>query len=256
MARSWIRLYTRLPSDPKVQSLPDHLFRFLLNLWCTCGGTETATIPSVKDLAWVMRIDQERCIAYLNFLEEEGFIDRDGDILTPHNWDIYQYESDSSTERVRLFRDRSKGKKKRSNETLPKRSSVTNMKRSPSGLLSVSESASESESEKRKNKENQEEKRFSEFWSNYWKKSGKAAARKAYRKITDAGHTRILAALASQRAEYLSREPKYRPHAATWLNGECWEDEPDPAAIAGRLAKQPFQEPNMGYFEAEGKVTQ
>ncbi len=70
--------------------------------------------------------------------------------------------------------------------------------------------------------------RFEEFWSRYWRKTAKAAAAKTYRKIDEATHLRILAALAHQESEYLGRTPDKRPHATTWLNQKRWEDEPDP----------------------------
>lgn len=64
---------------------------------------------------------------------------------------------------------------------------------------------------------------FDEFWSAYPRKVGKGQARKAYAtalKKTD--HDTLLAAI---RATPPPEDPKYFPHASTWLNGERWLDE-------------------------------
>ncbi|OKO71893.1 hypothetical protein AC630_31760 [Bradyrhizobium sp. AS23.2] len=31
-------------------------------------------------------------------------------------------------------------------------------------------------------------------------------------------------------AERTGQDPKFTKHPATWLNGECWKDEPEPPA--------------------------
>lgn len=69
--------------------------------------------------------------------------------------------------------------------------------------------------------------RFDEFWSRYPRKTGKANARKSWDKAIRK-HTAetILAGLEANMRDLGSREPQYVPHAATWLNGERWNDEP------------------------------
>jgi uncharacterized protein YdaU (DUF1376 family) len=65
---------------------------------------------------------------------------------------------------------------------------------------------------------------FEVFWDAYWLRKAKAAALKAFLKHADKADL-IMAGVATQRDEMLAREPKHRPHAATWLNGERWADE-------------------------------
>jgi hypothetical protein len=34
------------------------------------------------------------------------------------------------------------------------------------------------------------------------------------------------------------REPRYTKHPSTWLNGDCWADEPEPPAVRHRPASR------------------
>lgn len=136
MARPWIRLYTSVIDSAKIQTLPDHLFKFLINLWCLCGSSNAAVLPPVETLAWRLRIDPKQCEAYLVHLREKGLLDLDDSgNLIPHDWDEHQFEADHSTERVRKFREK---KVKQKHET------VGNgfMKPFPSESVSVSVSES------------------------------------------------------------------------------------------------------------------
>jgi hypothetical protein len=74
---------------------------------------------------------------------------------------------------------------------------------------------------------------FEEWWSLYPKRVSKGAARKVFERIIKKklapveelkrGAMRYAASVA---------DPKYVKHPATWLNGECWLDEPDKPAAA------------------------
>ncbi len=80
---------------------------------------------------------------------------------------------------------------------------------------------------------------FDELWEMSWSRKAKAAAKKAFRaKVTDESTwLRVRAAVQQQAPEMLRREPRYRPHLATWLNQERWNDEPDIPA-QGALVRQ------------------
>lgn len=71
---------------------------------------------------------------------------------------------------------------------------------------------------------------FEAWWALYPRKVAKAAAAKAWkgaRRATDAD-TLTSALLASVRAwQANGRATEHIPHAATWLNGRRWEDQPD-----------------------------
>jgi hypothetical protein len=73
----------------------------------------------------------------------------------------------------------------------------------------------------------QQETWFAEWWKIYWRPVAKKAAREAFGKhvSTEARFQQVMAATRAQAAEMLERPKEKRPHGATWLNGERWEDE-------------------------------
>lgn len=75
----------------------------------------------------------------------------------------------------------------------------------------------------------QQESWFTAWWAEYWLHKAKKPASDAFRKHvkTQARFDEIMAATRAQRSEMLSREQSKRPHGATWLNGERWEDDPE-----------------------------
>jgi hypothetical protein len=93
---------------------------------------------------------------------------------------------------------------------------------------------------------------FADFWLLYPRHIAKLAARKAWAKIDAAQHIPILTALTAWRQVWRDKDPEYLPHAASWLNGERWEDElppgyakrTDPARI-GPVGNDPAQPVRM-----------
>lgn len=76
--------------------------------------------------------------------------------------------------------------------------------------------------------------RFAEFWNHYPRKVGKRAAETAYRNATKrADESTILEGVKRYAADPNLPDPKFIPHAATWLNRDGWLDEPEPAAATG-----------------------
>ncbi len=64
---------------------------------------------------------------------------------------------------------------------------------------------------------------FEGFWSVYPRKIAKGSARKAYRSaLRRASADEILAG-----AKRYKPDPQFTKHPATWLNADCWLDEPD-----------------------------
>ena len=67
---------------------------------------------------------------------------------------------------------------------------------------------------------------FADFWKLYPKKQDKGHAEKAWRvACKEAPPGEIIAGLRAQLPELKTREAKYIPLAATWLNGKRWADE-------------------------------
>ncbi len=67
---------------------------------------------------------------------------------------------------------------------------------------------------------------FEKFWSAYWRKQARKPALAAFCKAVKTAEqfAAVMAAIAAQSPEMLRREPQHRPHAATWLNHERWND--------------------------------
>ena len=104
---TWFRLYSELLDDPKIQKLPTDIFKEWINLLCLACKHD-GFLPSIPDIAFAMRCSEPACIALLKVLKDEGLIDEKRGVMKPHNWDVRQYKSDSSTDRVKRFRKRSK----------------------------------------------------------------------------------------------------------------------------------------------------
>lgn len=69
---------------------------------------------------------------------------------------------------------------------------------------------------------------FDDFWAVYPRRKAKEAARRAWAKAVKRVDPAVIVEGARRYAvECQGRDPKYVRHPATWLNGGCWEDEPD-----------------------------
>lgn len=68
---------------------------------------------------------------------------------------------------------------------------------------------------------------FAAFWKAYPRKVAKGAARAAFGKALKKVDPQVLIAAAGAYATDPQRKPDYTKHPATWLNAECWEDQPD-----------------------------
>lgn len=101
----WFRLYDELLDDPKVQKLHPALFKVLINLWCVASRHD-GKFPAHQDMAFSLRMSEDETFRAVSKLAEAGFIDTDpatGE-QRPHEWDIRQFRSDLSTDRVRKHR--------------------------------------------------------------------------------------------------------------------------------------------------------
>lgn len=105
----WIRFYVGVPDDPKVQRLEPQVFRFWVNCLCI-AGQNGGTIPPADDLAFRLREDGEKVGRWVRDLVEAGIFDDEDGALRPHNWEARQYASDTSTDRVRRFREKKQPK--------------------------------------------------------------------------------------------------------------------------------------------------
>lgn len=106
----WLRLYTEVLNDPKVQRLDGDTFKGWVNLLCVAKESSgNGTLPALIDIAFYLRIDDNTAGQLIQRLIEAGLIDYDGERYVMHGWNQRQYESDNdptATERKRRERDR------------------------------------------------------------------------------------------------------------------------------------------------------
>ena len=70
---------------------------------------------------------------------------------------------------------------------------------------------------------------FEEFWSRYPRKVAKPNAKKAYAKaIRKHRHDDIMFGLSQHLSAMAAKDNQFIPHPSTWLNGERFNDEPEP----------------------------
>jgi len=180
----------------------------------------------LEDLAAGLDVSVEAANAIWLALVEKGLID--GEVIAA--WGKRQ-SVDVSTDRVRKYRE--------------KRNAEVTVE-TVSGVPETGETTDKTRLDK--TREDDKEKdighfadRFEDFWKAYPRRKGRGQALKAWKAATKtAAPEEILAGLA--RAKWPT-DPTFIKHPATWLNGQCWLDEPDPMsrreatlAVLGHLA--------------------
>lgn len=130
----WFRFYHEALDDPKVQTLDAETFRDWVNLLCLCcrHGGELPKAPD--DIAFALRRSLHGCLTVLSRLADAGLLDKrnggpNGMHYAIHGWEKRQYKSDSSTSRVKRFRERSKTVTETVNETAPDTDTDTDTER-------------------------------------------------------------------------------------------------------------------------------
>lgn len=204
---TWLRLYTGILNDPKVQRLDGDTFKAWINILCI-AKEHNGTIPDNKTVAFHLRVDEATAAELVGLLAGHGLLDEGENALKPHNWDCRQYVSDVSTARVHRYRERQRNVSSGVSETPPD-----------------TETESESEQKKQRASRFVASEGFEDFWKAYPHKVGKGAAVKAYRAASlRATPAEILAGL----KRYTASKPPDRPwcNPATFLNQERWTDEP------------------------------
>lgn len=110
MSNRWFRFYDTALDDPKVQTLSPELFKAWVNILCLASRNK-GVLPSMERVAFALRCDETHAERTLERLLNEGLIDRknggpNGYHYAPHNWAKRQYKSDTSTDRVKRYRQR------------------------------------------------------------------------------------------------------------------------------------------------------
>lgn len=102
MANMWFRFYAEFINDPKVQMLSHADQRHYIMLLCIRCSNGDVTFHETA-LAFQLRVSVEEWREIRNTLIASRLIDNDAQ---PLGWDSRQYISDSSTSRVKKFREK------------------------------------------------------------------------------------------------------------------------------------------------------
>ncbi len=75
---------------------------------------------------------------------------------------------------------------------------------------------------------------FDQWWAIYWRKVSRKPAEKAFHAHvkTEPRFHQVMEATVAQTPAMMARDPDHRPHGATWLNAERWNDQPSVPARA------------------------
>ena len=225
----WFRVYDNLVEDPKVQRLPDSLFRGLVNLWCLASQGD-GLLPTVGDIAFKLRIKPAQAQKLLGELRNAGLIVDDETGTHPHNWNGRQFKSDVSNERVKRHRER----KCNVTETV---------------TVAVPETETETETEQKTDSETEQKdktaravaddwpKDFGDlFWQAYPRKTEKLSAMKRLSSLRKSGIVTfqdLMAGVSRYAAAVSNSDPRFTKHPTTWLNAGCWADETQPGGGNG-----------------------
>jgi hypothetical protein len=91
----WLRLYTGILDDPKVQRLAPEYFKGWVNLLCLAKEND-GLLPAIEDIAFRLRIEDAQAEELIKTLKARGLLDEAGGDLTPHNWASRQYETEET----------------------------------------------------------------------------------------------------------------------------------------------------------------
>lgn len=105
MAGRWFRFYAKAMRDPKVLKLSDKDFRLWVELLSIAAENDGA-IPPLEDLKHVLRRRLDHLKGGVDRLIRGGLIDPLEGGYEPHHWDKFQYKSDTSTDRVKKYRQK------------------------------------------------------------------------------------------------------------------------------------------------------
>jgi hypothetical protein len=222
----------------------------LVKLWCLAcenGGV----LPSVTDAAFILRMTEEEVQRTLDALKAEGWLDESPDGLTPHNWQEHQRASDSSTDRVREYRERKRYTKQGEtvSETGDGVSSETGTKRSMPVSVTVQ---NRTEEKQRRGEENIVPflrsssrassplvDRFQEIAARYPNPTGVDAAARQWISVLDTGEIHegnveeVFSGLDRWLVSATAKEDggKFMPSLKRWMEERMWKDAPRPAEV-------------------------
>lgn len=215
MSNPWFRLYSEAIDDDKLRLLAfEDRWHFVAILCCkNMGILDAMTAITRRRIAVRMGLDVRELGEVARRLSEVGLIDED--TLQPKKWDDRQYKSDSSLERVRKFRDKTKGTDNTNKSDVKRPCNVT---------VTLQDTETDTDTEQ---KEHSAHQGFAVFWDAYPKHPRKQAKGKCLeiwkRKRYEKHLEEILAHLEFSKSEWLKEDNKYVPMPSSYLNKQGWD---------------------------------
>jgi DnaD/phage-associated family protein len=104
----WIKLYHEILDDPKMATLPDRLWRRVIELFLLAGKlNHNGNLPDARQIAWMLRVSTDDIMADMEQLENTGIIEP-----IPNGWVIVKFAARQaaipSSERMAAMRDKRK----------------------------------------------------------------------------------------------------------------------------------------------------
>lgn len=126
MASRWWRAYDEAVDDPKLCLLTDKQHRAWFNL-CCITSQNGGKLPAMAAVAFKLRMTVDKTRSMVAELVALGLVDMDETgTAAPHNWGERQFQSDTSTERVKRFRERPRNVSSAVSETPPETEQIQN----------------------------------------------------------------------------------------------------------------------------------
>jgi hypothetical protein len=247
----WFRFYGEVLNDPKAQCLDGETFKFWVN--CLCVASQNGgELPALKPLAFLLRSTPEACAEPLKILVASSLIDevknQHGVTHYVHGWDKRQYKSDTSTERVKRFRN----DHVTANETPPEQIQITD--------TDTEQKRKKEASRKREpvapkilvldGFEYTPDQLFEILWRDFpdiSTKGNKSKAReKFYKQLNNgADHEGIITGARRYR-DFCKAEGQFNQHCSTWVHQRGWEGEWAPGT-GRQAAAKPSARSGAGY---------
>ena len=115
---TWLRLYTSVLDDPKVQKLSPEYFKGWINILALTKEND-GILPSIEDIAFRLRMSDAEAEILVDMLVKRGLLETDGERLTPHNWDGRQYLDTTGADRAKRYRANRDASRQRHDSVTP-----------------------------------------------------------------------------------------------------------------------------------------
>lgn len=101
----WFRFYERWLDDPQIQGLDPILFRDWINILCVACRHDGVVTENVAELGYLLRCPPDQAARALQHFVEIAFLTKTKRGLIVARWDEMSKKSDTSTERVKRYRN-------------------------------------------------------------------------------------------------------------------------------------------------------